>query len=151
MARFKFRLQSVLDHTGRQKQRAAADFAAAALELETRQNVLARHQTMFAGLEQAAPAPEQALGVTKLRERQACRDRITRKIYGVLHLVQEQTRITGKTRQKLVASQQEEKKYLLLKERHRDHWQTATRRKEQRELDEVAGRRASFQKQSHRA
>ncbi len=151
MSRFKFRLQSVLDHTGRQKQKAAADFATAALELETRQTELAAHRSTLAGLKNASPAPERGLKASRLHERQACRDRVARQIHGAEYRVEKQAEVTGKTRQKLVEWQREQKKYLLLKDRHLDQWLTDTRRKEQRELDEIAGRRAAFQKQPHRA
>jgi flagellar export protein FliJ len=151
MSRFKFRLQSVLDHTGRQKQQAAADFAAATLELEARQAELAAHCSVFVGLKTAAPEPKRGLRAARLHERQACRDRVTWQIHGAKQRVEEQAELTGKRRNVLVESQRAEKKYLLLKDRHLTAWQTETRRKEQRELDEIAGRRAAFQKQSRRA
>jgi flagellar export protein FliJ len=151
MGRFKFRLQSVLDHTGRQKQKAAADFAAAAHELAKRRTELATHQTVLASLKTAVPGTQCGLKVARLRELQACRDRVTRQIRGAEQRVQKQTRLADRKRGRLVEAQREEKKYQLLRERHRDQWQTATRRNEQREVDEIAGRRAASSRPSHRA
>jgi len=141
MTRFKFRLAKLQKLAERKAREAAGQFSDARRVLLERERVQENIEQQRAKRGRPYPETGDQLRVDVMTSLQTHLVKLTADVKRAAAEVRAQALTVEQKRQGFVGAKREERKFELLRQRRFEEWQLQMNRREQRMLDEVAGRR----------